>query len=50
MTEQRCDNKSGKVQAVYLFNCSDLKTVNGTTIILKRKYGKFKRPVLKLVK
>ncbi len=42
-----CGN--GGISAIYFMKSSDLKLVNGV-LVKKRKYGKFKREIVKLVK
>lgn len=40
-------NKAGLIKSVYILNLSDIVIENGVMIRVKRKYGKFKRPILK---
>lgn len=39
-------NDEPKIKTVFLINTSDTRIQNGK-VVLKRKYGKFKRPVYK---
>lgn len=45
-----CNNNGANIQVMYIMNASDVKFDDkGTTMIgMKRKYGKFKRPVTKI--
>lgn len=40
-------NKSGVIKTVFILNLSDLVMKDGIIVRVKRKYGKFKRPILK---
>lgn len=43
---EKCKNTGG-ISEVYFFNPSDMKIVN-VVIRMKRKYGKFTRPITKI--